>query len=120
TAVWVQPRWEMRGGRYVFVEGYWRDAVMAPVAMPAPAVVVTQPPAQEVVVAAPPPPRQEVIYARPGAGYVWIPGFWAWRGVRHVWFTGHYELPRGVRVAWVERRWDRGGGTYVFIEGHWR
>ncbi len=36
---------------------------------------------------APPPPRDEAIpVIRPG--YVWVPGYWDWRGHRHVWVNG--------------------------------
>jgi hypothetical protein len=121
-AVWVAPRWEFRGGRYVLVEGYWRETagIVVTAPPPAPQVVVAPPPQQQVVVVAPPPPpRHEVVYARPGAGYVWVNGYWAWRAGRHVWIAGHWELPpRGYRT-WIEPRWDRRGGSYVFIEGHW-
>ncbi|HVS54284.1 MAG TPA: hypothetical protein VHD62_18150 [Opitutaceae bacterium] len=120
NALWVAPRWEFRGGRYVFVEGYWRDSAIVSSPPPAPPQVVVAPPQQQVVVVAPPPPpRQEIVYARPGPGYVWISGYWAWHGGRHVWIAGHWELPpRGYR-SWNEPRWERRGGSYVFIEGHW-
>lgn len=125
NVVWVEPRWDYRGGRYVFVEGYWRDAVVltTPPPPPAPAVVVSAPlgaSAEIAVVMAPPPPRQEVVYAMPGPGYVWINGFWGWRAGRHVWIAGHYERPPHGRRAWVEPRWERRGGNYFFIEGRWR
>lgn len=121
--VWVPARWEMRGHRYVFVQGYWRDAVGI---TPPPPVVQQQvvlasppPPPQVVVVAAPPQPRVEVVYARPSPNHIWVPGYWAWRHGRHVWIAGHYETPpRGYR-SWEEPRWERHGGSYVFIEGRW-
>jgi len=120
--VWVGPRWETRGGRHVFVDGYWRDVVVvAPPAVPPQVVVSGSPvPGVEVsVVLAPPPPRREVPYARPGPDYVWINGYWAWRGGRHVWIAGYYARPpRGHRV-WIEPRWERRGGNYIFIEGRW-
>ncbi|MEO8103618.1 MAG: YXWGXW repeat-containing protein [Betaproteobacteria bacterium] len=70
---------------------------------------------------APPAPRAERVPA-PRRGYVWVPGYWDWRGHRHVWVGGtwvkarhgyHYQPHR-----WVERnggwyldrgRWDRDG-----------
>jgi WXXGXW repeat (2 copies) len=65
---------------------------------------------------APPPPRSEVIPG-PRRGYVWVPGYWAARGHRHVWMAGHWEVARRgynyVPPVWVQRdnRWflDRGG-----------
>lgn len=123
NAVWVAPRWESRGGRYVFVQGFWRDVgVAVGVGAGTSQVVVssTTGPGQEVlVVAAPPPPRREIIYAPPSRFHVWIPGYWAWRGGRHVWMAGHYELPPHGHHAWQEPRWERRGGNYIFIEGRW-
>jgi hypothetical protein len=76
---------------------------------------------QVYVQVAPPPPRTEVVPA-PRRGYVWVPGYWDWRGKRHVWVNGtwvrerrgyHYAAPRWHERngRWVlERgRWDRGG-----------
>ncbi len=118
NVMWVPARWETRGGRYVFIEGYWRDAVV----MRTPAPVVhqqVQPQQQVVVVAAPPQPRREVVYARPSQHHVWVPGYWAWNHGRHVWIAGHYETPpRGYR-SWEEPRWERRGGSHIFIEGRW-
>ncbi len=122
NVVWVGPRWEQRGGRYVFVDGYWREAVVVRPSSPPPQVVVTAPAPgpQVVIVSPPPPPRREVVYARPGPGYVWVNGYWSWRGGRHVWIAGHYEQPPRGHRAWEEPRWERRGGNYIFIEGRWR
>jgi len=50
------------------------------------AVTTTPAAAQAVfqVQVAPPPPRVEVVPA-PRRGQVWVPGYWDWRGHRHVW-----------------------------------
>jgi hypothetical protein len=70
---------------------------------------------------APPPPREErVPEAR--RGYVWTPGYWNWRGNKHVWTKGTWVRERKGYVyrphEWVERdgrwnlrrgRWDRDG-----------
>lgn len=53
------------------------------------------------------------------AGYVWVPGHWAWNATqgRH-WSDGHWERDRpGWRFEgprWVMRR-----GEWVFIPGRW-
>lgn len=124
NVVWVPARWEHRGGRYVFIDGYWRDAVVVTPPPPGTTTIVTAPPPtpgqQQVVVVAPPAPRVEVVYARPSPYHIWVPGYWAWRGGRHVWIAGRYELPPRGRQAWVEPRWERRSGSYIFIEGHWR
>jgi hypothetical protein len=66
---------------------------------------------------APPPPRAEVV-PPPRHGYVWAPGYWAWRHRRHVWIGGHWEhLHRGRH--WVPDHWDNVAGRYHFIPGHW-
>src|SRR5262245_47160053 len=66
----------------------------------------------------PPPPRFERTPA-PRPGYVWGPGYWAWRPRRrnYVWRRGHWERDRpGFRYetpGWVSR-----SGNWVF-EGGW-
>jgi hypothetical protein len=68
----------------------------------------------------PPAVRYEAIPAA-RVGYVWAPGYWDWRGSRHVWIRGHWvrERPGYVYYApewryhegrWRFRgeRWDRG------------
>jgi hypothetical protein len=60
---------------------------------------------------APPPPRAEVMPAA-RAGYAWVPGFWDWRGRRHVWVGGHWER---ARRGYVYR-----APTWVQDGDHWR
>ena len=51
------------------------------------------PPPGRVYVDRPPPLRAEVIPRRPGAGYIWVPGYWS-RGPRgYLWVAGRYEVP---------------------------
>lgn len=122
NVAWVPARWESRGSQYVFIAGYWRDigvVVSAPPPAP-PTQVVTAPPAQVVVMAPPPPVRAEVVYARPSPRHIWVPGYWAWNHGRHVWIAGHYTLPPRGRNRWEEPRWERRGGSFIFIEGRWR
>lgn len=70
---------------------------------------------------APPAPRYEPLPAL-RVGYVWVPGYWNWRGHRHVWVAGVWVKERhGYHFQphrWVERnggwfldrgRWDRDG-----------
>ena len=70
---------------------------------------------------APPPPREERVPAA-RRGYAWQPGYWNWRGNRHVWTKGTWVRERKGYVyrphEWVERdgrwnlqrgRWDRDG-----------
>jgi hypothetical protein len=66
---------------------------------------------------APPAPRVEVIPG-PRAGFVWAPGYWAWRGREHVWVTGHWVRERRG-YHWVPDAWAADGPRYRFIRGHW-
>lgn len=74
----------------------------------------------EVIVEAPPPPPQEVITVRPSRRHVWIQGHYRWVNHHYVWEPGHWELPPRAHAVWVAPRWERRGGTYVYVEGFWR
>jgi len=66
---------------------------------------------------APPPPRQEAIpVVRPG--YAWVPGYWDWRGHRHVWVNGHWERARHGYV-YREPRWEQNGNSWRLHHGSW-
>ena len=66
---------------------------------------------------APPPVRVETV-PEPRVGYVWAPGFWEWRGGRHVWVRGHYLRERHG-YHWVTARWDQRGPHWHYEPGHW-
>ena len=83
------------------------------------APVMTVAPSMVEVMQAPPPPQQEVQPPSPGAGQVWVPGFWQWNGSRHVWAAGHWTPPPQPNMAWDPPRWENQGGKYAFIEGRW-
>lgn len=68
----------------------------------------------------PPPTRVEAHGMSPGAGQVWINGFWGYEGGRHVWHDGHWEKPPRPNAHYIEPRWDRKGSQYAFREGHWK
>lgn len=74
--------------------------------------------AREVIVqVAPPAPRIEVVPA-PRRGYVWTPGYWNWRGGRHVWSTGKWARERaGYRYS--EPRWLERDGRWYQQPGRW-
>ena len=72
----------------------------------------------EYVAVAPPPPRAEVIGVAPGAGYVWIGGYWGWVGGRHEWVAGRWEAPHpGYR--WVPHTWVHEERGWRMHEGRW-
>lgn len=77
-------------------------------------VVVVQPPP-------PPPPRQEVIVYQPRPGYVWVPGYYAYDGVRYVWIGGRWARPPHRRYqTYVQPHWQNQHGGYVYVQGYWR
>jgi hypothetical protein len=72
----------------------------------------------EVVEVAPPAPQVEYVGPPPVVGYLWLGGYWAWRGGRHEWVPGHWEAPR-AGYHWVPHGWAREGNGWRFHEGHW-
>jgi hypothetical protein len=66
---------------------------------------------------APPPSRTEVIpAARPG--YLWVPGYWDWRGRRHVWVGGTWVRAR-PGYAYANPAWVEDGGRWRLNRGGW-
>ena len=66
---------------------------------------------------APPAARYEVVpAARPG--YVWQPGFYDWRGGRHVWTKGYWVREKRGSY-WHPSRWEQDNGRYHFVKGSW-
>ena len=47
----------------------------------------------------PPAAVVETVPARPGAGYVWMGGYWTWNGSRYVWVHGRYVRHGGAWCA---------------------
>jgi hypothetical protein len=66
---------------------------------------------------APPAPRFERVPA-PRRGYVWVPGYWDWRGQRHFWVGGTWVKQR-YGFNYQPHRWvERNGGWYL-DRGRW-
>jgi hypothetical protein len=70
-----------------------------------------------VVDTAPPPPRYVEVEVRPG--YIWMDGYWAYRGANWVWVDGYYERERPGYVH-VRGRWVRRGGRWHWVEPRWQ
>ena len=68
----------------------------------------------------PPPARAEVYGVAPGPGYVWLSGYWGWRGGGYVWVPGYWRRPPRPRAVWVPGYWERHHDRYRFREGRWR
>jgi hypothetical protein len=76
-------------------------------------------PAQAAIVyvtTAPPVAIVERVPARPGVGYVWLPGHYRWSGARYVWVGGRYVHHAG---AWCNGHWAHTAHGYYWVEGHW-
>jgi hypothetical protein len=84
-----------------------------------PRVVVTGPPGAPGIIVAPPAVRVEVRGAQPSPHHHWVPGYWAWRGRRHVWISGRWMLPPAAGQTWIEPRWNLVNGQWVFTDGYW-
>jgi hypothetical protein len=86
-----------------------------------PVYVQQPPPNAEVVVeqpSEPPPPQVEVQTVAPDPTFVWIGGFWEWRG-HWVWVGGHWDRPHPGRV-WMRGHWEHRGNGSVWISAGWR
>lgn len=66
---------------------------------------------------APPAPRVELV-PPPRVGYVWAPGYWAWRGGAHVWVSGRWVAERRG-YHWVPDRWVQVGPHWHYARGYW-
>lgn len=69
---------------------------------------------------APPPPRVEVYGLAPGPGYVWVGGFWDWRGGGYAWTPGYWSRPPRPRAVWVPGYWSHRHDRYYYRRGYWR
>ena len=77
-----------------------------------PTISIAAPRVDTVILVAPPPLRTEVIPAA-RRGYVWVPGYWNWRGHRHVWSPGVWVRERRGYVHHPHRWEQRGNGWYL-------
>jgi WXXGXW repeat (2 copies) len=73
--------------------------------------------AQVYITVAPPAPIVETAPASPGAGYVWVPGYYRWNGSRYVWVHGHYVRHAG---HWCTGKWHHNAARgWWYAQGHW-
>jgi len=58
----------------------------------------------------------------PAEGYLWVPGYWAWRKsvpVDHFWVPGTWVRPPQPGLLWTPPYWSRAEGGYAFHAGYW-
>lgn len=67
----------------------------------------------------PPSPREERMMGSPGAGHVWISGYWRWSAGRYAWHSGYWAKAKPGR-AWVPGQWQQRGHKWAWRRGHWR
>jgi hypothetical protein len=78
------------------------------------------PPGAVLVESRPPHELVEAVPVGPGAGYVWIRGFWRWDRRDFVWERGRWlMIERGYR-SWVPGRWVHSRSGWYWVGGHWR
>jgi WXXGXW repeat (2 copies) len=70
--------------------------------------------------APPPPVRVEARGVAPGAGFVWVDGYWGYRGGSYAWVPGNWARPPRPRAVWVPGRWETRRGRYYYRSGRWR
>jgi len=102
--VWTPGEWVSSGDKYVWVPGFW-------------ATRGTPRPPQ--IGVAPPLPPVETFGAPPSPGFVWTPGYYAWREERYVWVGGSWLRPPGEGYGWIEPRYVGYPGHYYFQPGRW-
>jgi hypothetical protein len=71
--------------------------------------------------AAPPPLPSYGQPPLPQAGYLWVPGFWAWREPipDYYWVPGTWVRPPQLGLLWTPAYWSRVDGGYRFHAGYW-
>jgi hypothetical protein len=71
--------------------------------------------------AQPPPIPSYAQPAMPEEGYLWTPGFWAWRKdvPDYYWVPGTWVKPPRAGLLWTPPYWSRVDGGYVFHAGYW-
>ncbi len=77
--------------------------------------------AAERVNVAPPPLPFYAQPAIPAKGYLWVPGFWAWREAvpDYFWVPGTWVKPPQPGLLWTPAYWSRVDGGYLFHAGYW-
>jgi hypothetical protein len=68
----------------------------------------------------PPPPLP--VYEQtplPGAGYIWIPGYWAWGDNDYYWVPGVWAQAPAPGLLWTPGYWAYRNGAYSWTDGYW-
>jgi hypothetical protein len=105
------------GGRVVVASAPATPAaptVVTPAPAPAATIVTTIP-------ATPAPPATTAVAGNsPGPGYVYVEGYYDWRGGQYVWVPGTWSLPPRTSLTWVPGHWQPTAGGYTWVSGYWQ
>src|SRR5256884_218962 len=55
----------------------------------------------------------------PAAGYLWVPGYWAWADDGYYWVPGTWALAPTVGFLWTPGYWGWESGAYLWHGGYW-
>src|SRR5208283_4560899 len=55
----------------------------------------------------------------PAAGYLWMPGYWAYGQFGYFWVPGTWVQPPAVGLLWTPGYWGWNNGVYAFNHGYW-
>lgn len=97
----------------VLVSALFAAGMIAAVATPLPSVATVG----VYVNVGPPANRYEAVPA-PRRGYVWSPGYWDWRGNKHVWVKGTSVRERHG-YSYQPHRWVEHDGRWNLESGRW-
>ncbi len=92
-------------------------SLLAPMAAMLPQTAAAEVDVNLVLRVPPPAPRYEPM-PPPRPGFVWTPGYWAWRGNTHVWVGGTWTAERPGYV-YLQPRWVERNGQWHFTHGTW-
>jgi hypothetical protein len=76
----------------------------------------------DVVATTPPPPLPDYDQPEcPADGYLWQPGYWAFRasGEGYYWVPGAWVAPPRPGLLWTPPYWGNIGGRFAFHAGYW-
>lgn len=55
----------------------------------------------------------------PGAGFIWVPGYWAYGDDGYFWVPGTWVEPPEVGFLWTPGYWGFDDGFYIWHAGYW-
>ena len=67
----------------------------------------------------PPAIRHEHRPPSPGAGYVWVGGYWNEDAGHWAWVPGRWDRPEASGSYWIAPRYVHSEGAYIYEPGHW-